>query len=83
MAWVGTLGKSLLHTDVRPAVIITFRSVGRFFAVHALKVMLGHLLIRYEFEHLAERPRFAEMGDAVMPSEKTIIQIRRRESCDD
>lgn len=53
-------------------------SPGRFYAVQALKIMLGHLLINYDFEPLTEKPKFVEIGDATVPSDKAIIKMRRR-----
>lgn len=53
---------------------------GRFFAVQALKVLLGLLLIKYDFEPLQERPKMLEIGEAILPSEKTTVKIRRRET---
>ena len=53
---------------------------GRFFAVQTLKIMLGHLFTHYDFEPLAERPKFFMFGELAMPSESTMVRIRRRAS---
>ena len=56
---------------------------GRFFAVQALKVMLGYLLIHCDFELRTERPKFVEIGDGIIPSEKAKIKVRRRKMTED
>lgn len=53
---------------------------GRFFAVQALKVIIGLLLIRYDFEPLQERPKPTEIGEVIIPPEKATVKIRRRET---
>lgn len=50
---------------------------GRFFAIQMLKLMLGHVLVNYEFEPLAERPEFSSFGDLTMPP-STKVKVRRR-----
>ncbi|KAF2164295.1 hypothetical protein M409DRAFT_67854 [Zasmidium cellare ATCC 36951] len=52
---------------------------GRFFAAHMLKLMLGHVLVNYEFEMLQERPEFVTFGDLTMPP-STKVKVRRRRS---
>ncbi|KAK5126384.1 hypothetical protein LTR85_010620 [Meristemomyces frigidus] len=51
---------------------------GRFFAVQTLKLMLGYLVTHYDFEPLAERPKFIEIGEVQNPSPKTVLKVRRR-----
>lgn len=53
---------------------------GRFFAVQAMKVLLSLLLVNYDFEPWQERPKNLEIGEAILPSEKTTVKIRRRET---
>lgn len=53
---------------------------GRFFAVQTLKLMLGYLVMYYDFEPLVERRKFIEIGDVVIPSPKTVLKVRRRRS---
>lgn len=53
-------------------------SPGRFFAVQALKLILGHLITQYDFEPLAERPENLEIGDISIPSDKVAIKMRKR-----
>lgn len=56
---------------------------GRFFAVHVVKMVLGYLLMHYDLEPLKERPRFVEFGEAVVPSGKIEVRIRRRKFADE
>ena len=46
--------------------------------MHLMKLILGHLLANYELEPFAERPKFIEFGESVMPDEKTVVKVRRR-----
>lgn len=50
---------------------------GRFFAVNAIKLMLGHLLLEYEVEPFNERPKMIELGEEAVPSEKTMMKVRK------
>lgn len=54
---------------------------GRFFAVHVMKLMLGHLFERYDLEPLKKRPKTVQIGDMEFPSEEAVVRMRRRK-CD-
>lgn len=53
---------------------------GRFFAVHVMKLMLGHLLIEYEMEPLKEKPKTVQIGDMEFPSGEAVVRMRRRKT---
>lgn len=74
-----TLGEYLTRLDSATRVL-TNNSPGRFFAVQVLKMLLGYLLVNYDFEPLTERPKCLEIGEAVIPEEETKVKIRRRQS---
>lgn len=50
----------------------------RFFAVHAMKLILGSLLVQYDIEPLKERPEFTVFAEALIPKDETKIKMRRR-----
>jgi cytochrome P450 len=52
---------------------------GRFFAANELKLILGYMVLNYEFEMQAERPRNTWFGLSRVPPMKATIRIRRRE----
>ncbi|KAI1608962.1 putative cytochrome P450 [Exophiala viscosa] len=51
---------------------------GRFFAANELKLLLAHMLLKYEFEMLPSRPESKWLGTALVPPMKATIKIRRR-----
>ncbi|KAK6442861.1 hypothetical protein LTR95_000876 [Oleoguttula sp. CCFEE 5521] len=51
---------------------------GRFFAVNTLKLMLGYMVLKWEFEPLKEKAKFIQIAGASIGSEKTVVRIRRR-----
>nr|OQO16716.1 hypothetical protein B0A51_14975 [Rachicladosporium sp. CCFEE 5018] len=51
---------------------------GRFFAVNTLKLMLGYMVLTWEFEPLKEKAKFIQIAGASIGSEKTVVRIRRR-----
>ncbi|KAK5734362.1 hypothetical protein LTR17_009026 [Elasticomyces elasticus] len=53
---------------------------GRFFAVQNIKLILGWMLTRYEFQPLEKEVKMTEVGDAEVPPGKTMIKVRRRRS---
>ena len=59
--------------------VLMICSPGRFFAVQALKVLLGLLIMNYDIQPLTERPKSLEIGEVVIPSEKTTVKIKRRQ----
>lgn len=52
---------------------------GRFFAVQTMKLMLGYMLVHYDFEPLATRPELTEIGETSIVSNKMTIKLRRRQ----
>ncbi|ORY68968.1 cytochrome P450 [Pseudomassariella vexata] len=52
---------------------------GRFFAANELKLLLGHLLLNYEFEMQEKRPKNMWFGLNRVPPMTANIKIRRRE----
>ncbi|KAF7198245.1 Cytochrome P450 monooxygenase [Pseudocercospora fuligena] len=51
---------------------------GRFFAVHVMKIMLGHLLLHYDMQPFEKKPEVFEIGEAKVPSDKQMIKVKRR-----
>ncbi|KAG9246658.1 cytochrome P450, partial [Calycina marina] len=51
---------------------------GRIFAVNAIKLKLGHLLLEYDVEPYKERPKMIEIGEEIMPSEEIMMKVRRK-----
>lgn len=43
-----------------------------------MRVMLGYLLLNYDFEPLEEKPKMIQIGEVIIPSEKTTVKMRRR-----
>ncbi|KAH6989850.1 putative cytochrome P450 [Ilyonectria destructans] len=52
---------------------------GRFFAANKLKLMLGHLVMNYDFEMQESRPRNMWFGLRRVPPMQATIKVRRRE----
>ncbi|KAF2170806.1 hypothetical protein M409DRAFT_18780 [Zasmidium cellare ATCC 36951] len=52
---------------------------GRFFAVHVLKLILGHIFTAYDFEPLSERPVVRSIGGINLPDDNTLIGVRLRQ----
>lgn len=52
---------------------------GRFFAATELKLMLAHLILHYDFEMLASRPRNVWFAINRVPPMEQTIRIRRRQ----
>jgi len=55
--------------------------IGRFFAANNLKIILGYVIMHYDFELLACRPRNMWVGFYRIPPMKATIRVRRRELC--
>ncbi|KAH9862932.1 hypothetical protein J1614_010745 [Plenodomus biglobosus] len=51
---------------------------GRFFAANEIKLLLGHLILSYEFETVQERPNNQWIGFSRLPPMKTTLRVRRR-----
>jgi hypothetical protein len=43
-----------------------------------MKLILGQLLTDFEFEPYSERPKFVNLGEITIPSEKMKAKVRRR-----
>ncbi|KAF2169519.1 hypothetical protein M409DRAFT_64636 [Zasmidium cellare ATCC 36951] len=73
--------KSAVHisSDFLPWGLGKHACPGRFFAVHVMKLMLGHLFLKYDFEPLKEKPKPVRIGDMEFPSEEVVVRMRRRE----
>ncbi|RGP62599.1 hypothetical protein FSPOR_9178 [Fusarium sporotrichioides] len=50
---------------------------GRFFASNEIKMILAYMLLHYDFEHLAERPRNTWIVQNRIPPMKATLKIRR------
>ncbi|KAJ9648987.1 hypothetical protein H2199_000900 [Coniosporium tulheliwenetii] len=53
---------------------------GRFFAAHVLKLTLAEMLLRYDIQHLPERPVGKYISDFMEPPTKATISVRRRKA---
>lgn len=51
---------------------------GRFFAVNVLKLILGHLIAKYDIQLLQERPNFLSIGGVNLPPENLNVCVRQR-----
>ncbi|KAL8306084.1 hypothetical protein RB597_003303 [Gaeumannomyces tritici] len=51
---------------------------GRFFVAHEMKMMLAHMLLKYEIKPLTDRPKPIWIGQTIVPPLDVKIQIRRR-----
>ncbi|KAK4867921.1 hypothetical protein LT330_007580 [Penicillium expansum] len=52
---------------------------GRFFAAHELKIMLAHILLKYDFEYIGtDRPKVRVVGTDVLADNSPRMQVRRR-----
>ncbi|KAI1063802.1 hypothetical protein LB506_005617 [Fusarium annulatum] len=51
---------------------------GRFFASNEIKMLLAHILLYYDIEHLTERPRNTWIAQNRIPPMKATLRIRRR-----
>ena len=51
---------------------------GRFFINQELKLMLAHLLMRYDVQYLEKRPDNSFLGSAVLPPAGAKMKVRRR-----
>ncbi|KAK4497556.1 hypothetical protein PRZ48_012007 [Zasmidium cellare] len=72
--------KSAVHisSDFLPWGLGKHACPGRFFAVHLMKLMLGELFLKYDFENLGEKPKPVRLGDMEFPSEEAVVRMRRR-----
>ncbi|PPJ54504.1 hypothetical protein CBER1_02470 [Cercospora berteroae] len=54
---------------------------GRFFAINTMKLILGALLIKYEIlpAEKGEEKKSLKIGEAIVPSEKWVVKLKRRE----
>ena len=57
-------------------------SPGRFFAIHTMKTVLACMLLGWIPEPLEKRPKYLEIADLTVPSEKTKVKFRRRNDSD-
>ncbi|KLU86782.1 hypothetical protein MAPG_05792 [Magnaporthiopsis poae ATCC 64411] len=51
---------------------------GRFFVAHEMKMMLAHMLLKYDIKPLTDRPKPIWIGQTIVPPLDVKIQIRRR-----
>lgn len=56
----------------------TTYSPGRFFVAHEMKMMLAHMLLKYDIKPLTDRPKPVWIGQTIVPPLDVKIQIRRR-----
>ncbi|KAF7587660.1 hypothetical protein BBP40_006890 [Aspergillus hancockii] len=52
---------------------------GRWFAAHAMKMIIGYILVNYDIEPLSERPPNSIIGQTIMPPLMVKIRVRRRQ----
>lgn len=51
---------------------------GRFFAANELKLLLAYIVLNYDIEPLAQRPRGSWVANVSLPPRKAVIRVRRR-----
>ncbi|KAF4344589.1 ent-kaurene oxidase [Fusarium beomiforme] len=51
---------------------------GRFFASNEIKMLLAYVLLNYDIEHLAERPRNTWIAQNRIPPTKATLSVRKR-----
>lgn len=54
-------------------------SPGRWFAAHAMKLIIGYILVNYDIEPLEKRPVNSVVGQTIIPQLDVKIRVRRRE----
>ncbi|KAE8415648.1 cytochrome P450 [Aspergillus pseudocaelatus] len=52
---------------------------GRWFAAHAMKLIIGYILVNYDIEPLDKRPVNSVVGQTIIPQLDVTIRVRRRE----
>ncbi|PIG83550.1 ferulate-5-hydroxylase [Aspergillus arachidicola] len=52
---------------------------GRWFAAHAMKLIIGYILMNYDIEPLEKRPMNSVVGQTIIPQLDVKIRVRRRE----
>ncbi|KAE8160839.1 cytochrome P450 [Aspergillus tamarii] len=52
---------------------------GRWFAAHAMKLIIGYILVNYDIEPLDKRPVNSVIGQTIIPQLDVKIRVRRRE----
>ncbi|OOO08712.1 cytochrome P450 [Aspergillus oryzae] len=52
---------------------------GRWFAAHAMKLIIGYILVNYDIEPLEKRPVNSVVGQTIIPQLDVKIRVRRRE----
>lgn len=57
---------------------IDLRSPGRWFAAHAMKLIIGYILVNYDIEPLNKRPANSIIGQTIIPPLHVPIRIRPR-----
>lgn len=59
-------------------------SPGRWFAAHVMKMVmkmvLAYIALKYEIQHIGERPANLMLGDCIIPPRNVNIMVRRRRS---
>ena len=50
---------------------------GRLFGLTIIKLLLAHLLMRYELESLPTRPPDKTLGNYLVPDLKTVVRVRK------
>ncbi|KAB8277903.1 cytochrome P450 [Aspergillus minisclerotigenes] len=52
---------------------------GRWFAAHAMKLIIGYILVNYDIEPLEKRPVNSVVGQTIIPQLDVKIRVRRRD----
>lgn len=47
--------------------------------MHAIKLMLGYLLMQYDIEPLEKRPEFTVFAEALVPKDDSKVKLRQRQ----
>lgn len=59
-------------------IILLALSAGRWFASHIMKMTLAYIALKYEIQHIKDRPANMVIGDVLVPPQNVNIKVRRR-----
>ena len=52
---------------------------GRFFAIQEIKLLVAHVILNFDFQHMDKRPQNTWIGNTQIPPMKAMLTIRKRE----
>ena len=61
-----------------PGSMLTICSPGRWLVAHQMKLMLAYIVLNYDIQYMAQRPKNFVFGDTIIPPPYATMKVRRR-----